>query len=92
MSALPAVASNKDHSLDDALTRMVPARHLAEPADRPDAHVTTVRRMDAVAAQYAPFPEAIDSRLTEVLEARGIRQYIRIRRRPSSTPWSAGTS
>src|SRR4029077_586558 len=32
------------------------------------------RRLPAVAAQYAPFPDALDSRLRQALESRGITQ------------------
>ena len=39
-----------------------------------DPHVTAVRRLPAVAAQYAPFPEALDARLRRALRARGIEQ------------------
>ena len=47
------------------------------PADRPDTpdhHVTAVRRLPAVAAQYAPFPAGLDARLTAALASRGISQ------------------
>jgi DEAD/DEAH box helicase domain-containing protein len=37
-----------------------------------DPHVTTVRRLPAVAAEYAPMPEAIDRRLVAALRTRGI--------------------
>ena len=74
MSALPAIASNKDQSLDAVLTRMVPTRDLADREDQPDAHVTTVRRLAPVAAEFAPFPESMDERLAAVLRARGIEQ------------------
>ena len=46
---------------------------LARP-DTPDLHVTAVRRLPAVAAEYAPFPDALDARLTQALSARGIAQ------------------
>jgi DEAD/DEAH box helicase domain-containing protein len=42
--------------------------------DSPDEWVTAIRRLEARPAQYAPFPEALDSCLREVLEARGIDQ------------------
>jgi len=47
-------------------------RALADEAG--DAHVTAVRRLPAVDAAYAPFPDAIDPRLRRALEARGIGQ------------------
>jgi DEAD/DEAH box helicase domain-containing protein len=42
--------------------------------DTPDLHVTALRRLPAVAAQYAPFPSALDSRLIGALQTRGISQ------------------
>ena len=60
-------------ALDQALARFAPGL----PADRPDTpdnHVTAVRRLPAVAAQYAPFPDQLDPRLTKALTARGIAQ------------------
>ncbi|HEY6357366.1 MAG TPA: DEAD/DEAH box helicase [Vicinamibacterales bacterium] len=84
-SALPILASprDKDASLQAALSRMVAAdgltlaetgdaveRHEA-PADD-DPHVTAVRRLPAVAAEYAAMPDAIDRRLVAALRTRGI--------------------
>ena len=60
-------------SLDQALARFAPGL----PADRPDTpdnHVTAVRRLPAVAAQYAAFPDQLDARLTTALASRGIAQ------------------
>jgi len=37
-----------------------------------DLRVTAVRRLPAAAAEYAPMPEAVDPRLKQALEARGI--------------------
>src|SRR5207247_2114999 len=45
-----------------------------ERPDTPDLHVTAVRRLPAMAAQYAPFPAALDPRLLRAFEARGIEQ------------------
>ena len=62
-----------DGALDQALARFAPGL----PADRPDTpdhHVTAVRRLPAVAAQYAPFPDGLDPRLTTALASRGISQ------------------
>src|SRR3989441_7628844 len=42
--------------------------------DTPDLHVTAVRRLPAIAARYAPFPAALDQRLRQALESRGISQ------------------
>jgi DEAD/DEAH box helicase domain-containing protein len=58
-------------ALEQALERFAPGL----PADRPDTpdnHVTAVRRLPAVAAQYAPFPDTLDPRLTRALGTRGI--------------------
>src|SRR5262250_1989854 len=58
-------------ALEQALDRLAPGLPGDRP-DTPDNHVTAVRRLPAVAAQYAPFPEALDSRLTRALGTRGI--------------------
>ena len=63
----------KDGALEAALDRLAPDRTLERP-DTPDLHVTAVRRLPAVAAQYAPFPESLDPRLVTGLQARGISQ------------------
>src|SRR5437762_8164463 len=77
---LPAARDRREHALDAALERiggrdLVDARSSA-PAQRetssPDARVTAIRRLAAVAAQYTPFPDALDARLTGALAARGI--------------------
>src|SRR5690349_18875285 len=79
---LPAARDRRDHALDAALERiggrdLVDARSSAsarvEDAS-PDARVTAVRRLPAVAAQHTPFPEALDARLTAALASRGITQ------------------
>ncbi len=57
----------RDGALDAALERLVPGR-LPDRPDTPDLHVTAVRRLAAVTAQYAPFPEALDRRLRSALE------------------------
>ena len=63
----------RDLALDAALDRLVPGR-LPDLPDNPDGHVTAVRRMEAVPAELAPFPEGLDTRLKGALEARGIQQ------------------
>src|SRR5437868_5250486 len=77
---LPAARDRREHALDAALERiggrdLVDARSSA-PAHREtsstDARVTAIRRLGAVAAQYTPFPDALDARLTGALAARGI--------------------
>ena len=65
--------SRRDGALDEALERLAPG-HLPERPDTPDLHVTAVRRLPPLAAQYAPFPEAIDERLQRTLVSRGISQ------------------
>ena len=69
---LPARRTDPAHdialqSVLDRLTGGVPDR-----PDSPDGWVTAVRRLAPRAAQYAPFPEALDARLRDVLTARGV--------------------
>jgi DEAD/DEAH box helicase domain-containing protein len=71
---LPAITGDKDQSLQAALSRMLVEHDQAVAVADDDAHVTAVRRLDAVAAAYAPFPDAIDPRLRRALVARGIEQ------------------
>ena len=69
-----ALGLQRAAALEQALDRLapgLPADNLVRP-DTPDKHVTAVRRLPAVAAQYAPFPEALDPRLTRALGTRGI--------------------
>ncbi|HEY3159107.1 MAG TPA: DEAD/DEAH box helicase, partial [Vicinamibacterales bacterium] len=47
---------------------------LSDRPDSPDAWVTAVRRMPARPARFAPFPDTVDARLREVLQARGVDQ------------------
>src|SRR5436190_1160584 len=64
--------SPREQALDAALDRLA-----AGPIDRPDTpdlHITAVRQLPAVAATYAPFPEALDPRLTQTLQSRGVQQ------------------
>src|SRR5215467_13072217 len=61
-------------ALEQALDRLapgLPADNFVRP-DTPDHHVTAVRRLPAVAAQYAPFPDTLDPRLIRALGSRGI--------------------
>src|SRR6185436_11261265 len=69
---LPATRARSDGALDAALERLG-GRDVDRP-DTPDLHVTAVRRLAAVDARLAPFPDALDSRLTEALSERGITQ------------------
>ena len=64
--------SARDGALDaalDGLTGQLEAR-----PDSPDPYITAVRCLAPVAAEYAPFPEALDHRLIEALAARGVSQ------------------
>src|SRR5438067_4654985 len=70
---LPARRSHPENALDAALERLASGR-VGERPDTPDLHVTALRRLPALAAQYVPFPEPLDRRLTNALEARGIKQ------------------
>jgi DEAD/DEAH box helicase domain-containing protein len=63
----------KEIALQGALERLAPGPWV-ERADTPDAVVTAVRRLPPVPACYAPFPDAMDARLREALERRGISQ------------------
>jgi DEAD/DEAH box helicase domain-containing protein len=64
-------SSRRDGALDEALHRLSPS--LDRP-DTPDLHVTALRRLAPVPAQFAPFPASLDDRLRAVLVARGIAQ------------------
>src|SRR5206468_8342416 len=61
-----------DQSLQSAVDRLTGG--LSDRPDSPDGWVTAVRRMAPRSPQYAPFPEAVDDRLRQVLGARGIDQ------------------
>jgi DEAD/DEAH box helicase domain-containing protein len=67
-----SAASRHDNALDQALSRL--ADGAVDRLDTPDLHVTAVRRLPAVAAQYATFPEALDERLKQALASRGVSQ------------------
>ena len=54
----PRPRPRADGALDAALDRL--GGHDLDRPDTPDLHVTAVRRLPAVAAQLAPFPEALD--------------------------------
>src|SRR5215831_9388748 len=68
-----AMRAGTEGALDAALDRLAPG-HLPDRADQPERHVTALRRLPAVPAKYAPFPEALDPRLRAALESRGIAQ------------------
>ncbi len=76
--ALPAVrnsapAATKQVALQNALSVLNSGNELDRP-DTPDEVVTAVRRLPAVEAAYAPFPEGIDPRLKAAFDARGVQQ------------------
>jgi DEAD/DEAH box helicase domain-containing protein len=71
---LPALTGNKDESLSAALSRMLAEHDRAAGLEDEDPHVTAVRRLPAVPAAYAPFPDGLDGRLRRALAARGIDQ------------------
>jgi len=61
-----------DQALSAALDRLtggVPDR-----ADNPDGWITTIRRLPPLEARYAPFGDALDPRLCDVLRQRGVDQ------------------
>src|SRR5436853_580792 len=70
MSTLPVVTRDKDQSLQAALDRMIAAHEIAARAADPDPAVTTIRRLAASPAEYAPFPEQLDHRLTRAVRGR----------------------
>src|SRR5262245_23493700 len=72
-SAGLASRSRRDGALEAALQRLAPCRP-PERHDTPDLHVTALRRLPPVSAQFAPYPEALDERLRDALASRGIEQ------------------
>src|ERR1700730_9687267 len=62
--------SRRDGALDEALERLAGGQ--VDRPDTPDLHVTALRRLPPVAAQFAPFPESLDDRLRAALVARAI--------------------
>ena len=68
-----AAASPRDGALTAALERLAPGRSPDRP-DTPELRVTAVRRLPSAAGDYTPFPDAVDDRLRDALDARGIRQ------------------
>ena len=65
--------SGRDGALQAALDRL-DSGQTADRPDTPDLPVTAVRRMPAVAAEYSRFPAAVDERLRQALESRGVAQ------------------
>jgi DEAD/DEAH box helicase domain-containing protein len=64
---------HKQVALQSALSVLASGSALDRP-DTPDEVVTAVRRLPAVDAAYAPFPDSIDPRLKAALEQRGVHQ------------------
>jgi len=60
----------QDLALQSALDRLTGGS--PERPDAPDGWVTAIRRLPAVPAQYAPFPNETDDRLQQVLRDRGL--------------------
>ncbi len=80
---LPATRSRPEGALDAALERIGgrdvgtggQASAVSSLSTCPaTTHVTAVRRLPAVPAQFAPFPDALDGRLKQALQSRGIEQ------------------
>ncbi len=74
-TTLPALRTleHKQVALQSALSVLASGSAL-DRADTPDEVVTAVRRLPAVDAAYAPFPDSIDPRLKAALEKRGVHQ------------------
>ena len=70
---LPARRSqeHKQIALQNALQVLASGTAVDRP-DTPDEVVTAVRRLPAVEANYAPFPDGIDPRLKAAFDARGV--------------------
>jgi DEAD/DEAH box helicase domain-containing protein len=70
MSWLPALTTDKDRSLDEALQRLggsaIPRAADGEPI------ITAVERIPAITARYAEYPEGVDERLLDALHGRGV--------------------
>ena len=74
-TTLPArrTLEHKQVALQNALQVLASGSAINRP-DTPDEVVTAVRRLPAVEAAYAPFPDGIDPRLRAAFESRGVRQ------------------
>ena len=67
------VEEHKQVALHSALSVLASGSAL-DRADTPDEVVTAVRRLPAVEASYAPFPNSIEPRLKAAFERRGVHQ------------------
>jgi DEAD/DEAH box helicase domain-containing protein len=65
--------SGRDRELQAALARLAPGE-LPDRRDTPDLHVTAVRRLEAIVAEYGQWSGALDERLRSALASRGISQ------------------
>ena len=74
MSLLPSLPTDKEHSLQLALSRMLAAHEAAARSGDDDPHITTVKRLAPAPAILAPFPDGLDPRLQDALRVRGIDQ------------------
>ena len=61
-------ALTRRSSRDGAIEKAVAALDALNRPDTPELRVTAVRRIDPIAAEYAPMPEGVDARLTRALE------------------------
>jgi DEAD/DEAH box helicase domain-containing protein len=70
----PARRTNPAHdqALSAALDRLTGGA--PDRADNPDGWITTIRRLPPLEARYAPFGDALDPRLCDVLRQRGVDQ------------------
>ncbi len=73
--SLPAIrgGERKELALQGALEQLAPGPWVQR-ADTPNGVVTAVRRLPAIDARFAPFPDSIDPRLREAFARRGIGQ------------------
>jgi DEAD/DEAH box helicase domain-containing protein len=90
LASLPALTRDKDESVAAIVSGMVAEFEASAAQSRralgsapetarltpvaSDAHITAVRRLPPVAAEYAPFPPAVDHRVRQALASRGIEQ------------------
>jgi DEAD/DEAH box helicase domain-containing protein len=77
MSLLPSLPSDKEQSLQLALSRMLASHEAAARSGDHDPHITAVKRLAPAPAIFEMFPEAMDSRLQQALRARGIDRLYR---------------
>ena len=76
--SLPVLSGDKDQLLQQALGRLAASPKPGGPDA--DAIVTATRRLPAVSATYAPFPEQTDPRLRAALAWSAVRAMPSLRR------------